>query len=696
MGVALRALLVEDSPDDAELVATELELGGFDLTHRRVDTLDDLRHALAAEPWDIVISDYHIHTIDASHALSVVLESGKDIPFIIVSGIIQAEQAVALLKRGAHDFLNKDSMARLVPAVERELREASDRRKRRRAEERVRILSLAVEQSPVSVVITNPEGLITYVNPKFTEVAGYTLSEAVSRPLDFTRLADDSDKSYRRLWETVRAGSEWRGEFCNLRRDGSLFWEYATVSPLTGEDGAITHFVAVKEDITVRRSYEERLLRQAYYDSLTALPNRILAFDRIDQAIAAAARSHTQAAVLYADLDRFKNINDAMGHAIGDALLTEAAQRLTACVRECDTVARMGGDEFLIVLNGIEDGRDAHVVAQRIVETFAQPFQLAGLSHYVTASIGITLYPADGTDRQVLIHNADLAMYKAKEMGRNGIHFFTQEINRKVHARLALEAGLRGAVGRGELALHHQPIIDLERGEVVGIEALLRWPQPDGSIAMPGDFIPVAEDSGAIVEIGDWVLATACRHALALGAACGHPLRVAVNVSPRQLRAPGFGAGVAALLAECGLPHDQLELEITESVLLDDAPEATANLRMLCDLGVRLSIDDFGTGYSSLAYLQKYPFRTLKIDRSFVATAPGEDRAGRLVETILALAQSLGLEVIAEGVETPVQLAFLRGAGCRLAQGYLFDRPRPFEAVRAALARSRAVELVGA
>ncbi|OAN44029.1 two-component system response regulator [Paramagnetospirillum marisnigri] len=673
----LRVLLVEDSADDAELLELELIRGGFSPEIRRVETADDMRNALASSTvWDVVLSDYHLPRFSAEASLATLQESGRDIPFIIMSGVVRAEDAVILLKRGAHDFLDKASLARLVPAIEREIRDANERVHRRDAEERVRVLSLAIEQSPVSVVITDREGVIGYVNPKFVKATGYSADESIGRPIDFIHRKDAGEETYKAMWATIHAGQEWRGEFCNQRRDGQLFWEYATVSPLEDAAGTITNFVAVKEDISVRRSYEERLLRQANYDELTGLPNRLLTLDRLEQAIAVAHRRQTMTALIYIDLDRFKNVNDSLGHAFGDQLLKDAAARLTECVREGDTLSRMGGDEFVIILPGVDDGIAVQKVADRVVDTFTPPFTVSGQDHFVSASIGISLFPADGTDGQVLLRNAELAMYKAKEQGRGRYQFFTREINERVRDRLALESQLRGAAARGELRLEYQPLFSAGTGCAVGMEALIRWRRPPDTLIQPGHFIPLAEEVGLITEIGDWVAATACQEAAHLFARRrGAKLRVAVNVSPRQLKGGAFGDWVRRQLDESGLAPDQLELEITESVLMDDTPETGQTLRMLCDLGVRLSIDDFGTGYSSLGYLQRYPFDTLKIDRSFVQGAVLDPNTAQLVETIVGMAHGLGLETVAEGVETAEQLDFLRSCDCDLVQGFLLGRP---------------------
>ena len=684
IGQQPQILLVEDSPDDATLIEIELNRGGMACSLIRVDSLPALRQALAQQEWDLVLSDFHLADFDADQVLKEIKAFGADIPLIILSGVVPAERAVHLMKQGAGDFLSKDSLARLVPAVEREIRDSAERRQRRHAEERVRILSVAVEQSPVSVVITDSEGVIEYVNPKFEEVTGYGSEQAVGRDLEFTHIKREEDESVSRLWTTVRAGVEYRGEFCSRRHDGQLFWEHATVSPLKDEEGRISHYVAVKEDITVRRSYEERLLRQANFDELTGLPNRVLMQDRLQQAIAHAHSRQRMSALLCIDLDRFKDVNDSLGHAAGDILLREAAERLSACVREGDTLARLGGDEFLMILSGIDGSEDAQKVAERVTEMFAKPFRIEGKEHFITASIGITLFPLDGTDAQILLRNADLAMYQAKELGRNGYRFFTQKINQRLQERLALEGQLRGAVGRGEMAVHYQPVVCLADGSTVALEALVRWHSAERGLCMPDQFIPVAEEMGLIGEIGQFVIAAACEQFRFHRAASPPLRRVAVNVSARQLKMASFGQSVRRLLDHTGLPADCLELEITESVLLDDSPETSVNLTTLCDLGVRLAIDDFGTGYSSLGYLQRYPFDTLKIDRSFIAGI-GNDGSRRLVETIITMAHGLGLEVIAEGVETVEQLSFLRSRGCNLAQGFLFSRPVAAETVPSVL-----------
>ncbi len=685
MGQSLNVLFIEDSEEDAELTAAELVRGGL-LPHlRRVETQAAMREALAQQVWDIIICDYRLPNFSAQAALQTLKDSGLDIPFIIISGVVEAEETVNLLKQGAHDFMNKEALARLVPAVERELREAEERRQRREAEARVRVLSRAVEQSPVSVVISDPRGHIEYVNPRFEQVTGYSAEEAMDRHLTFTLLDKSSAASMSDLWLPDSSCREWRGECCCVRRDGQLFWEFANISPLLNPQGTVTHYIAVKEDVTVRRSYEEQLLRQAHYDHLTGLANRVLMIDRLNVALESAARNKNQVAVLCIDLDHFKNVNDSQGHSHGDSVLREAGARLSGCIRGGDTLARMGGDEFVIVLSDVRDTMAVQKVAERIIATFAQPFSIGNRDYFVTASIGIAVFPDDGTTADTLQRNADLAMYKAKDLGRNQYHYFTEDINTRLMQRLELEARLRHAVSDDELELHYQPIFWLDHMQPAGCEALVRWRQPDGQLWLPGQFIGLAEETGMIQSIDAWVLSAACSHLSKVISQSAWPLRLSLNVSSLQLQIPDFALQVARQLQLHELTPDQLELEITERVLIDDDPQTATNIRALCDLGVRLSIDDFGTGYSSLAYLQKYPFKTLKIDRTFVSRATEDANTARLVETIVTMGRSLNMEVVGEGIETEAQLELLQKFGCDLGQGYLLGRPTTLDNLQRAV-----------
>lgn len=436
---------------------------------------------------------------------------------------------------------------------------------------------------------------------------------------------------------------------------------------------------ALEDELSLRQISASQLYRTTHYDELTDLANRALTVDRLQQAIANAQRNGSFCAVLMLDLDNFKSVNDTCGHAAGDELLKQASTRLLGCIRGGDTLSRMGGDEFLILLPGMENTIDAQKIAERVVQAFTPPFETFGQRYFITASIGISVFPSDGSNDTELMCNADSALYQAKALGRNRYEFFTAEINGRVQRRLGLERRLRGAAERGEFVLHYQPIQAAHSNLPAAFEALIRWRQSDGTLEAPGTFIPLAEELGLIEEIGNWVIETACRQGVLLGAAFSDPPRICVNVSPRQLRNAGFADWVKACLDRAKMAPELLEIEITEGVLMDERREVAANIAQLCGDGIRLSIDDFGTGYSSLAYLQRYPFDTLKIDRTFVSNIDSNMGAQRLVEGIINMAKGLGLETVAEGVETEVQREFLQSHGCDFLQGFLLGRPVSLE-----------------
>ena len=543
-------------------------------------------------------------------------------------------------------------------------------------EEEMRKLSTAVAQSPASVILTDPWGRIEYVNPKFTQITGYASEEVMGRNPSLMKSGETSEEEYRQLWETITAGGEWRGEFHNRRKDGSLFWESAAISAIRNEFGAISHFLAVKEDISERKAYEEQLRHLATHDELTGLANRTLLLDRLQQAIHYAQRSRRLVAVLLLDLDRFKVLNDSLGHSVGDELLFSAAQRLRTVVREMDSVARLGGDEFAILLGELAGEDDVGPVARKVLEHLTLPYQLGARDLTVTASLGISLYPRDGQDGETLLRNADVAMYRAKEEG-GCFRFYAPEMNRRVMETLEMEADLRRALEREELCLHYQPKVALATGKIHGAEALLRWRHPQRGMVAPGTFIPLAEETGLILPIGEWVLGEVCAQ-LRRWRDAGLPvLPVAANLSARQFRREDLADTARRFLRERDLDPGLLEMELTESMIMRDPQAAVATMRQFKDLGVSLSLDDFGTGYSSLNYLRRFPVDSLKIDRSFISDAADDPSAAAVVTSIVAIAHSLGLQAVAEGVETRRQLDFLRQCGCDSFQGFYFSRPLP-------------------
>jgi len=541
-----------------------------------------------------------------------------------------------------------------------------------------RKLSQAVEQSPTAVVITDRNMTVEYVNPKFEETTGYSYDEILGTKIQFLDPTQASEEQSQELWETITSGSDWRGELYSRRKNGEQFWEYASISPIKSETGAITHFLAVKEDISIRKAYEERLLRQANYDELSGLPNRVLLHDRLSNGINLAQWHDRKVTVMFIGLDRLKSINETLGYNTGDGLLKEAADRLQSSVFQGDTVARFGGDEFVVLLSDTKNIRAAERVGDRILNAFRCPFRFAEHEFVTTVSIGISVYPDDGDNPHILLSNAQTAMNRAKDHGRDCYRFFTQAMNHLALERLQMESELRGALERSEMLLHYQPILNMETGDIASIEALIRWERPGHGLIYPDMFIPLAEDTGLVVPVGEWVIAEACRQIKELREN-GHPdLRVAVNISSQQLISETFVDTLSSLLDNAGVPAEALELEVTERVLMSETPETIATLERINRLGINLSIDDFGTGYSSLSYLRRFPFDTLKIDRSFVKDVTFDDEAVGLVDAIIAMARSMDMNVIAEGVETQEQMAFLKDRGCLVAQGYLFSKPLPF------------------
>ena len=554
-----------------------------------------------------------------------------------------------------------------------------DIRERLRTEEQMRKLSSALEQIADSVVITDRQGIIEYVNPGFEKTTGYSRDEALGQTPRLVKSGKQGAAFYKKLWDTILAGDVFSEVFVNRHKDGSLYYEEKTISPLKGPAGQVTHFVATGKDVTERMQAQERLQHMAQHDALTELPNRVLFLDRLKQAVARARWHERLVAVLFVDMDRFKTINDTLGHEVGDKLLQALAERFTTSVREGDTVARFGGDEFVVLLDDVASEKDIGVVAQKVLEALAPPFAIDGQDLYITASIGVSLYPNDGEDSTTLLKNADIAMYRAKDLGKNTYQFYSADMSARAFERLTLESSLRHAIERNEFRLYYQPQIDTASGAILGVEALLRWQHPDFGLVSPAEFIPLLEETGLIVPTGDWVLRTACEQLRAWHAAGWPQLRMAVNLSPRQFQTAGLAQSVERVLSTLGCDPGLLELEITESVLLRHTAATLETLEALHALGVRMAIDDFGTGYSSLSYLRRYSIDTLKIDRSFVHDVPDDADDSALASAIIVLAQSLKLDVIAEGVETEAQRDFLRERGCHQMQGYLFSRPLPAE-----------------
>ncbi len=543
----------------------------------------------------------------------------------------------------------------------------------------LRKLSMATDQSPAAVVITDPDGRIEYVNKAFEQITGYNGEEVrglIASPMKTGDLPENDQIS---LWETIRAGNAWQGEFVNTTKDGQVIWEQTRIAPIVGTDGNIRHFVAVREDVTLHKQQEEQILHQAHYDSLTNLPNRLLCIDRLGQHINEARRRGTHLAVMFLDMDDFKKVNDTMGHDIGDELLLQVATRLSSAVREEDTVGRLGGDEFIILAGELAAPEDAGSLAEHLMEQFRTPFDLMDREVLMTASIGIACFPHDGNTTAELLRNADTAMYYSKKQGRNTFHYFDASMNLHAFRRLQVEERLQRAMDQRTLDVYYQPIVEVPTRRWCGAEALLRWNDHELGPISPTEFVPIAEQNSLIVPIGMQVVRQATTATREWQRSYGLDFAVSVNVSPRQFRELNLAESVALSLKESGLAGTALTMEITEGVVISGHPGTDHALRELSALGVGIAMDDFGTGYSSLSYLRSYPFTSLKIDRTFVHDLTLNPAGRELVSVAIQMGHALGMKVVAEGVETEEQLAILAELGCDFAQGFLFSEAIPRE-----------------
>lgn len=554
-----------------------------------------------------------------------------------------------------------------------------DATERKRAEEGLRIAATAFE-SQEGMFITDDRGLILRVNQAFTEITGYPAEEAIGQTPRLLSSGRHDAAFYGAMHDSIRRTGKWHGEIWNRRKNGEIFPEWLTITAVKDSTGKLTHHVSTLTDITQRKAADDQIKHLAFYDPLTRLPNRRLLIDRLQQGLAVSTRSGREGALLFLDLDNFKILNDTLGHHKGDLLLQQVAQRLSGCVREGDTVARLGGDEFVVMLEDLsedasEAATQAEAVGEKILTALNQPYDLAGQEYHNTPSIGITLFVDHQNSSDELMKRADLAMYQAKAAGRNTLRFFDPEMQAAVTARAGLEKDLREDLRDGQLRLYYQAQVDGD-GILTGAEALVRWQHPLRGLVSPAAFIPLAEESGQILPLGHWVLETACRQLAnwAAAAATDH-LSIAVNVSARQLHQADFVDQVLAVLAETGANPQRLKLELTESLLLDNIESIIQKMGELKAHGVCFSLDDFGTGYSSLSYLKRLPLDQLKIDQSFVHDILTDANDAAIARTIVALAQSLGLSVIAEGVETAEQRDFLSSQGCHAYQGYFFGQP---------------------
>jgi len=541
------------------------------------------------------------------------------------------------------------------------------------------------ENTVEGIIITDQNSVIQAVNPAFSAITGYESHEVTGKTPALLKSGHHDQAFYREMWATLREQGKWTGEIWNKRKNGEIFPEWLNITEVRDALGRVSQYVALFSDITEHKRNEERLRHQAYHDALTGLPNRLMFGENLELALNQAERTNHNVAVMLMDLDHFKYVNDTFGHDYGDKLLIMVTERLRSVIRKGDTLARMGGDEFTLLLPVVREPGEIARVAEKIFKQFSAPFTIEKNDFTVTASVGVSTYPQDGDSPETLLKNADSAMYRAKEEGRNNCVYFTAAMNEKMKERVIIENELRHAIDAGELEVYFQPKQRLDDGALVGMEALVRWNHPQRGLVMPGRFIAIAENTGLIIPLGWFVLEQACRLTAAWNRA-GADLRVAVNLSAYQFRDKDMLEVITRVLEQTGLDPRRLEIELTESLVMGDPEANIEQLVMLKRLGIAIAIDDFGTGYSSLSYLKRLPVDTLKIDQSFVSGIASDAHDAELVRTIIGMAHGFKLEVVAEGVETAEQLDFLRMQGCDLIQGYLYARPMPasdFEAFMA-------------
>lgn len=814
----LRLLIVEDSASDASLLVRHLKKTGFAVDHQRVDDAAQLQAALKQE-WDVVLSDFSLPGFSAAQALDILHQSGRDIPFIIVSGVIDDEAAIELMRTGCHDYLIKDNLARLAPAIERELREARVRMERRRAhvalhesesrfralanngraliwtaradmlrdyfnepwleftgrtlsqetgqgwadnihpediahcrdgylaasgkrekfsllyrmrrhdgayrwmidegtprydhagnyigyishclditevrqaEEKLLLAARVFQTAQEGIVMTDASGMIVAVNPAFLRMTGFSEQEVLGQPTAMFYSERHDAAFYHAIGLAVTATGHWRGEVYSRRKDGSALLTWTTTTAIRDDRGKVTDYVSMSNDISEIKNAYEQLDFLASHDPLTRLPNRTLLNDRISQALAMSERSGRQVALLMLNIDRLQRVNDSLGYDAGDAVLKEMAQRLQALMMPGDTLARLGSDEFVLLLTQSVDAENVMASARLLLDTVARPLRVHGNDVHLTGSIGIDMYPNEGYAAGDLLKGADTALSHVKNNGRNGFRFYTASMNVRAERWMSLENHLRHAIERDELTLYYQPQVSLGDGRICGMEALVRWRSPELGLISPADFIPLTEDNGLITPIGEWVMRTACSQNKAWQQAGLPPLRIAVNVSAQQLAGGDFLNMVQRTLHDTGLEARYLEVELTESVLMHETESTLAQFAGLRETGVKISLDDFGTGYSSLSYLSRFSLDKLKIDQGFVRNITAEPKSAAIAHATIALAHGLGITVIAEGVETAGQLGYLRTAGCDQIQGFLFSRPLPPEEMAILMQQDKSLPL---
>ena len=670
-------LYLEDDPVIALLIKSKLKKNGYSIDI--ADNGETGLKLLTERDYDLVIVDHQMPIKNGLEVLEAMQQFAAP-PAIMLSAADSLQVAVKAIKLGAVDFLPKDDSGDYLELLQHTIDKALEhqllRKAQRKAKEQERLAASVFKHTFEGIVITDDQANILQINEAFTRTTGYSVEDCIGRKTSILSSGYHDAAFYQRMWAMLKEHGEWRGEVWNRRKNGEIYPEWLSINAVYDEQGQITHFIATLTDITDRKQSEERLLYLAHYDVLTNLPNRELFTDRLEHALANAYRLGMQVALLFIDLDRFKQVNDTLGHSAGDELLRQVSQRLKNNIRENDTAARLSGDEFTVVLEQVRQIHDVETVARKLLTELCATYAIKGREVTIGASIGIALYPDDADDAEKLIRFADQAMYNVKGNGRNSYAFYEKgKVNLAANGRFNVENELRCALEHEQFVLHYQPQIDLATQHIVGFEVLLRWQHPEQGLIPPAKFIGILEDSSLILPVGEWVLRTACYRLQQLQAKGHQSLRMAINLSARQYHRYYLAETIDSILAETGIASSALELEVTEGTLIHNIEDTIDVLHAVHERGVSVSVDDFGTGYSSLSHLRQLPIDTLKIDQSFVKNCHDNASDRAIVKGIISLAHNLGLKVIAEGIETAEHYEFLKSLHCQEGQGYYLSRP---------------------
>jgi diguanylate cyclase (GGDEF)-like protein/PAS domain S-box-containing protein len=670
----LRILHLEDNPEDAELVHRSLRRAGLTFEARRVERRLDFESAIQDE-WDLILADYSLPDFDGALALTIAQASKPAVPFIFVSGAMGEEIAVQALKGGATDYVLKDRLQRLPLAVSRAVEEAREHQAHLRIQEQLHLWAKVFECSREAMFITDAENRIIEINRAFSEITGYSADDVLGKDPRVLGLGTHGPEFIRGMWHALQMAGMWQGEIWNRRKTGEAYPAWLSIAGVPAADRSGGRWIAAFSDITDRKRTEARIEHLAHHDSLTDLPNRALFHQLLSSAIEHARRAGEVLAVLFIDLDRFKTINDSLGHKVGDKLLCEASQRMLHSVRRADTVSRYSGDEFLILLRDIGSPEHAGRVADVVLTALRQPFMIEGIELRISATVGVGLFPENGETGEAIIRCADAAMYEAKESGRNAFRFFSRALDERSRDILELENRLRLGLERREFVLHFHPQMHPATGKVTGVEALIRWRTSDDTLLLPESFIEIAEATGLIIPIGNWVILEACMQHKRWRELGLPSVPLAVNVSPLQFRHGDLIAAISEALAKSGAEAGAMELELTESIFMKQDEALSRTLAELNRMGISMTLDDFGVGYASLHYLRRLPIAKLKVDRSFITDINTNRTSLAIVDAIIQLGQSLNMKVVAEGVENEEVLSLLIDRGCDGVQGFHFCQP---------------------